>query len=856
MHEKTNSVYKNFWIFIFAIIAVLCVSLFVYLNKLQSNLMNDIRQEVAEKADMERDSLAEKLNDDIQTVKALAGVLSRYYHITDLDTILEVLDEENSHNDFIKMGLIMPDGNTYFNNRSVVKEFLPQDILDELDNGKTVTVGGIKDPNADEYMIVIASPVYAYGKPQAAIFAIHPATYYNKILDNPKFGGYGYSYIVNRKGDIVINTPMLENKRTLNFLDYAEQVQFDKPASYEGVEQDFREYKEGIATFTRNNKHRFMAYMPIGINDWYLIFVVPTTPFIHKINNVMVMSVLLCLEIFILFILLMLYIKRTEEKSKEAFFLNAFIDPLTESGNLNKFKMDLSRLLQENPDTLYALAALDIDKFKVINELYGFRQGDMVLIHISNVLKENLSPDEPFARMSSDKFLFAITYKNTEEIEKRIEKICAEIKNCYASTDLNYEIIANCGVFLIERGLPFYLMLDRAHLACNDARKNKANHFALYRDNTRKQILTEKSIENSMREALMDNQFKLYFQPKVNLQTLKMESAEILVRWQHPAKGLIPPDVFIPIFERNGFIIDLDMYMLDNAAKELRNCLDEGLNPVSLAVNFSRLHINNPKFCEEFKQTADFYNIPSDLLEAEITESTILDNLDKIKTVIGQFHENGYLVAIDDFGAGYSSLNVLKNLNFDTLKLDKEFLNTDGNEERAKDIISGTVKMLKSLNVKIVAEGVETREQALFLKEIGCDNGQGYLFSKPLPIEKFSEMLRNNDFSKVMREQPEQEPQEEQPSVNNGEQAAQSVQNTDTEQNAAEPQQEQKPADNQEHRTEQLAEMQPQDLTKNRIEITEQEQKPAEENTATQDTPAPKAQTREKNRKKRKNKYW
>ena len=183
----------------------------------------------------------------------------------------------------------------------------------------------------------------------------------------------------------------------------------------------------------------------------------------------------------------------------------------------------------------------------------------------------------------------------------------------------------------------------------------------------------------------------------------------------------------------------------------LRSCLDEGIEPVRLAVNFSRLHINNPNFCEEFKKTADFYKIPPHLLEAEITETTLLDNLDKMKDVITNFHQNGYLISIDDFGAGYSSLNVLKSLHFDTLKFDKEFLKTDGEEKRAEDIISGAVKMIKSLDVTIVAEGVETVKQAEFLRNIGCDRGQGYLFSKPIPLEEFKDMLKNNDFSAKMK---------------------------------------------------------------------------------------------------------
>ena len=365
MHEKTNSVYKNFWIFISVIASVLILSLFIYLNKLQNNLITDMRADVAEKSDMERDSLAEKIHDDTQTIKALAGIMSIYYNITDIDSFLEVLEEENNRNDFVQMGMLMLDGTAYFHDRTIIKDFLPREVLDEIESGKTITIGGIQERYTEDYIVVIAAPVYAYGKIQAAVFATHPATYYAKILENPKFGGYGYSYIVDKQGNIVVNTPLIEKSRTENFLEYAKKVKFDKPASYEEVLSDFKQYKEGFATFTRNKKHRFMAYLPIGVNDWFLIFVVPTAPFMHKVNDIMIMSVMLCFEIFFLFTLLMLYIKKTEQKSKEAFFLNAFIDPLTESGNLNKFKMDLSKILQENPDTLFALAALDIDKFKV-----------------------------------------------------------------------------------------------------------------------------------------------------------------------------------------------------------------------------------------------------------------------------------------------------------------------------------------------------------------------------------------------------------------------------------------------------------------------------------------------------------
>ncbi len=753
MHENTQSIYKSLWVFISITVVVLIISLFLYLDIMQKDLKADMRSNITEIAKMGADSLGTKLRDDSQTVKALAGIMTQYYTITDIDSFLDILNEENNNNDFSHMGLIMPNGDVYFHDRSLVKDIIPQHYLDQLAEGQTVTAISIRNPFEEENLLLTASPIFVYGKPQVAIFATHTTTYYERILEISKLGGHGYSHIIDKEGHIIINA---SHPTACKAPYYENLVKFEGPMNPEKFLKALQSGKSGVLGFYKDDVYKFLAYIPLGVNDWFLMFVVPTEPFMARLNQVMLLSIALSVEIILIFSIMLFYIKNTVTKSKKAFFTNAFIDPLTECGNLNKFKMDLAKLLETYKEDKFALVALDIDKFKVINELYGFRQGDMVLIHITNVLKEYLSEKEPFARMFSDKFLFIINFINDEQIEERVQRIYAEIKNCYAATDLNYEITANFGAFIIERNLPFFLILDRVHLAVYEAKKDNKSHFSFYRDLSRKRILTEKSIENSMREALQNNQFKLFFQPKVNLQTMKMDGAEILVRWQHPSKGLIMPDVFIPIFERNGFILDLDMFMLKNAAQELRACLDAGIEPVRLAINFSRLHVNNPTFCEEFKQTADFYQIPSNLLEAEITESTVLDNLDKIKMVIEDFHKNGYLISIDDFGAGYSSLNVLKNLHFDTLKLDKEFLKIDGDKTRTKHIIAGTVKMLKTLNSTIVAEGIETAAQAHFLKEIGCDKGQGYLFSKPVPIERFREMLKNNDFSKAFEQTPEE----------------------------------------------------------------------------------------------------
>ena len=412
MHEKTKAIYKNFWFFISITVILLVASLFAYLDILQKNLKKDMRGNITEIAEMEANALSSKLKEETQTVNAVAGIMAQYYNITDLETFVDILDEENRNNDFTQMGIILNEGEAYFHDHSLVKDFLPQEEMEKILDGETVIVAPIPDPYSDKQLVVIAAPIFVYGKPQAAIFATHPTFYYERILEVSKFGGHGYSYIVNNDGTLIIKSTHHQAVKTAkNLLEYMKGVKFEKPKNIEVFVKELLQGKSGIASLKVKGEHKFMAYMPLGVNDWYLLFVLPTEPFMGKVNQVMLMSVALCLEIILIFTLLMLHIKKTETKNKEAFYQSAFIDPLTESGNLNKLKMDLSKLLAENKEANYAMVLLDIDKFKVINELYGFRQGDMVLIHIANVLKSHLREREIYARFSGDKFLLVIEYK-------------------------------------------------------------------------------------------------------------------------------------------------------------------------------------------------------------------------------------------------------------------------------------------------------------------------------------------------------------------------------------------------------------------------------------------------------------
>ena len=255
-------------------------------------------------------------------------------------------------------------------------------------------------------------------------------------------------------------------------------------------------------------------------------------------------------------------------------------------------------------------------------------------------------------------------------------------------------------------------------------------------------MLSEQEIIGSMANALEEGQFIPYFQPQYEHSSGDLVGAEALVRWKHPEKGLIRPDLFIPIFEQNGFITVLDLYIFERACEFIRKCMDEKIATVPISTNFSRYDIFQPDFVKKLEDLRKKYDIPVELLRIEITESAVFGGSENTNRIVKKLHDCGYIVEMDDFGSGYSSLNVLKDVDFDIIKLDMKFLSDDREHGRGGTVISSVVNMAKWLKLSVIAEGVETIAQADFLKSLGADFIQGYLYSKPLPEEEFLKLLQ------------------------------------------------------------------------------------------------------------------
>lgn len=420
----------------------------------------------------------------------------------------------------------------------------------------------------------------------------------------------------------------------------------------------------------------------------------------------------------------------------------AFVDPLTRGPNRTKFDMDAGGAILESVPGDYVLVSMDIRKFKLINDLFGIEMGDRTLQHVYEVLRHSLKECEYVCRTAADHFCLLLHNNEKRKIINRLSVMAHDINRFNEGQERKYFLSMAFGIYpVLDPDLPLTQLLDRANVALKnvkDTNDSRLFAFQFYSDLDRLKLMREKDMENRMQDALNAGEFVVYLQPKLSLKDDTISGAEALVRWQDPERGLIPPDEFIPFFEKNRFIVEMDLYVFDQVCCLLRRWLDAGIPPVPISVNMSRAHLSKTDFLDAYEAIRKAYDVPPELLEIELTETLVFTNPDMLFQVIDQIHRRGYHCSMDDFGSGYSSLNLLKDLRMDTLKLDRAFFTSQSADNpRERDVVTSVIDLAEKLSMTTVAEGVETPAQTAFLKEAHCDMVQGYVFSRPVPIPDF-----------------------------------------------------------------------------------------------------------------------
>lgn len=414
-------------------------------------------------------------------------------------------------------------------------------------------------------------------------------------------------------------------------------------------------------------------------------------------------------------------------------------DPVSGSISYATFLERASEILaREKGSVRRVIVHSDLDRFKLINDTYGYHAGDKILRELARILDDNLEPGELFSRAYADHFVLLLKADSREAIAQRIKKLYGKCPSLPQDTvGYPWQIVVRSGIYEIKDWqMDIRTMAERANIACHEA--SGAQHYLVFYDESSLQsMLMEQNIETSMEHALDKRQFQLYLQPKYTLTDKRLCGAEALVRWHHPVRGILLPDQFLPTFERTGFIRKIDLYMFEQVCITMRKWLDAGCEVFPISVNLSRSHLDDLGLVPFLTSLVKYYHIPCSLLELEITENSFRDDEASMLRMLSELKAEGFAVAMDDFGTGFSTLNILKDIPLDTLKLDKGFLDECVESERGKSVITDVVTMARHLNMHVICEGIETESQFVFLRDIGCEMGQGFYFSRPIEVSKF-----------------------------------------------------------------------------------------------------------------------
>ncbi len=418
-----------------------------------------------------------------------------------------------------------------------------------------------------------------------------------------------------------------------------------------------------------------------------------------------------------------------------------YTDGLTGYASYKALREAAPRLLGKEP-ARYALVYIDMHQFKYINDTLGYSAGNEILIAISHTLDAFVGPDERFARVYADKFVLLLKSAGQEALLHRLEELSGQLSNLRGGKFAGINFVFNCGVYKLgEDDCDIDMAYDRANYAKGAVQNSFSTTFAFYDELIRDRIIGEKWLESNMQPALQNGEFIPYYQPKVNVITGSVVGAEALARWNHPERGLLLPAEFIPFFEKNGFVVHVDLAIFTAACQFMRAWMDCGKTPVPVSVNFSRRHIMDPGFSDTLKAIADQFSVPCRLLEIEITETVAMDDLDKAVAVVESLKRHGFLISIDDYGTGYSSISFLQKLPLDVLKMDKIFVDNAMQHKKARDIMRHLVTAVRDNMIHVLCEGIETPEQRDFIVAQNCIFAQGYLFAAPLERVDFERYL-------------------------------------------------------------------------------------------------------------------
>lgn len=593
--------------------------------------------------------------------------------------------------------------------------------------------------------ILFSTPVRKQGEEERLLVGVYKNQKIQNLLRLAGFGGKGVSCIADKSSELIVpptdSKPFKAIKRIIK--ESEEQHGTVSPM----IEEDYTEVNRMTQDIINDNSGLIyvnsvretplmVSYRVLGVNDWVLFTMIPQNLLIAESETYMQWISIIIVGISILMIFLLMYVISNYRKSQNYLEKIAFTDSLTGGTNNASFQIQCKELMEKEPQGGYTIVFLNIRGFKHVNENFGVEEGNKTLQYIYKVLSSHIREKEFVTRSESDRFFLFLRENEEESVRRRLDEILEGIRSFEGGERTHYSLNINQGAYIIDdTKLDVRIMQDRARVAANYQTESKECVF--YDSNLTEKVNKEIKLNNLFEESIQNGDFKLYLQPKVSLKKNGIYGAEALVRWIHPEYGTIYPSDFIPLFEKNGKICQLDIYMFEKVCELLQQWMQEGRKLIPISVNLSRRNIGMWNFLQNYVAIKEQYQIPDNLIEFELTESLFFDTqqIQLVKQLMKEMHKNGFLCSLDDFGFGYSSLALLKEVDIDTIKLDRQFFL--GDSDKMWKVVSKLISLAKELGIQVVAEGIELPEQLVCLKERDCDMVQGYIYSKPLSVSDF-----------------------------------------------------------------------------------------------------------------------
>ena len=591
-------------------------------------------------------------------------------------------------------------------------------------------------------VFVMHTPLKHEGETKAVFFLVFTIDQIMANFESSAFNKSEFFFVVDYEGNNIMSTHPNEKFRNIDNVFYS--LNFDE--KYQGsripaIQEDMKNGETGVL-FSSQNTDFYLYYAPLNFNDWYLFSVIPTSAVTENRNTALSYVGIMTFFLVTVFILFTIYAVSSERRKKEELDKVLYTDSLTGGASYAKFCLDVKKQLSKNQKAAYVV--MDLDNFKLVNDYYGYEMGNKTIKHIDTLWRKMLKDNEFVGRIAADRFAVYLRYSSEEELNKRLEKFCADCRTFNDKNMSNYILVPSIGVYYVtEKNIDIQKMQNCAVMAKSLVKGDSESTIAVYTGKIKRDLTRKKLFSDELAHAIRNNELSAVLQPQYDTETGRICAAEMLVRWKREDGTYVPPSEFIPIAEERGFIKDIDRFVFRRACVVQQDLIQRGFAPIDISVNLSQQTLHDPKLIETYLGIIEETGADISHIHLEITETTLHNNQRSFLRLLRRLHKAGFKILLDDFGTGYSSLMLLKSMPIDALKLDKSFID-DYEHPRGRNIIECVIDMTKKLDITIIAEGIETAEQYEYIKSQKCDIVQGYYFSYPLEYRKFCDTVERN----------------------------------------------------------------------------------------------------------------